>query len=185
SFVSWGGACASAGSSPTCTMTTLGAKTVSATFSYTLKVKVAGDVPGTVGSSPAGIDCPTDCTASFAPGSTVPLTASMDQWAGVTWSGDCAGTDPNGCTVTMDQPHTVTATFADLGPATAHLHTPGRRTDPLRVSFDEPVRRLTTTNVLLRPKHGRIVAASLRCFTGSGTRTSCATGQVRRATLTP
>ena len=185
SFVSWGGRCAAAGTDPTCTVTTLGAKTVSATFSYTLKVTVTGNVPGNVASSPAGIDCPSDCTAAFAPGSTVPLTATMDQWAGVTWSGACTGTDPNGCTVTMDQPRTVTATFGDLGPATAHLNPPDRRTDPLRVSFDEPVHRLTTGNVVLRPKHGRIVDARLRCFNGAGVRTSCATGQVRRATLTP
>jgi GH25 family lysozyme M1 (1,4-beta-N-acetylmuramidase) len=185
SFVSWGGACAAAGADPTCNVTTLGAKTVTATFSYTLKVKVTGNVPGNVASGPAGIDCPSDCTSAFAPGSTVPLTATMDQWAGVTWSGDCAGTDPNGCTVTMDQPRSVTATFTDLGPATAHLNPPDRRTDPLRVTFNEPVHRLTTSNIVLRPKHGRVVAARLRCFNGSGARTSCATGQVRRATLTP
>lgn len=185
SFVSWGGACSAAGSTPTCTVTTLGAKSVSATFSYTLKVKVTGNVPGTVASGPAGIVCPSDCTAAFAPGSTVPLTATMDQWAGVTWSGDCTGTDPNGCSVTMDQPRTVIATFADLGPATAHLNPPERRTDPLRVTFDEPVHGLTTSNIVLRPKHGHLVAATLRCSNASGARTSCATGQVRRATLTP
>jgi hypothetical protein len=109
----------------------------------------------------------------------------MDQWAGVTWSGDCTGTDPTGCTVTMDQQRTVTATFSDLGPATAHLNAPDRRTDPLHVSFGEPVHRLTTSNVVLRPKQGRVVAASLRCFTSSGARTSCTTGQVRKATLVP
>jgi GH25 family lysozyme M1 (1,4-beta-N-acetylmuramidase) len=185
SFVSWGGTCASAGSTPTCTVTTIGAKTVTASFSYTLTVKVNGNVPGTVTSTPTGIDCPGDCTAAFAPGATVPLTAGTDQWTGVTWSGDCTGTDPNGCTVTMDQPRTVTATFADLGPATASLNTPDRRTDPLRVTFDEPVHRLTTRNVVVRPKHGHVVAATLRCFSGSGVRTSCATGKVRRATLTP
>jgi GH25 family lysozyme M1 (1,4-beta-N-acetylmuramidase) len=185
SFVSWGGACAGAGTSPTCSLTTLGAKTVTATFSYTLKVKIAGDVPGRVVSAAAGIDCPGDCSGTIAPGLTVPLAASMDQWAGVTWSGDCTGTDPTGCTVTMDQQRTVTATFSDLGPATAHLNAPDRRTDPLRVSFGEPVHRLTTSNVVLRPKQGRVVAASLRCFTASGARTSCATGQVRRATLVP
>src|SRR4029077_19603090 len=64
-------------------------------------------------------------------------------------------------------------------------NTPDRRTDPLRVSFDEPVHHVTTNNVVLRPKQGRAGAASLRCFNGSGARTSCATGQVRRATLVP
>ena len=185
SFVSWGGACASAGAAPTCNLTSLGNKTVTATFSYTLKVKVAGAVRGTVDSSPAALHCPGDCAAAFGPGATVDLTASTDQWAGVTWSGDCSGTDPHGCTVTMDQPHTVVATFDDLGPATAHLNPPDRRTDPLRVTFDEPVHRLTTNNVVLRPKQGHAVAASLRCFDVNGHRTSCATGKVRRATLVP
>jgi GH25 family lysozyme M1 (1,4-beta-N-acetylmuramidase) len=185
SFVSWGGACAGAGTNPTCSLTTLGAKAVTATFSYALKVKVAGDVPGHVASNPSGIDCPGDCTGAFSASATIQLAAAMDQWTGVTWSGDCTGTDPNGCSVTMDQPRTVTATFADLGPAHAHLKTPDRRTDPLRVSFDEPVHRLTTANVVLRPKQGHVVAASLRCFTASAARTSCATGQVRKATLVP
>lgn len=185
SFVQWGGACAGAVSSPTCSVSILGAKTVTASFSYTLTVKVAGDVPGTVTSTPTGIDCPGDCAAAFAPGATVPLTATTDRWAGVTWSGDCSGNDPNGCTVTMNRPRTVVATFADLGPATARLNTPNRRTDALRVSFDEPVHRLRTSNVVLRPKGGHVVAATLRCFNRSGVRTSCATGQVRRATLTP
>ncbi len=185
SFVSWGGACAGAGSTPTCSVTTLGAKTVTATFSYSLKVKVAGGVPGRVVSKATGIDCPGDCTAAFAPGATVDLNASTDQLAGVTWSGDCSGTDPHGCTVIMDQPRTAIATFDDLGPATAHLATPNRRTDPLRVAFDEPVHRLTTGNVLLKPKHGHAAAATLRCFAVGGARTSCATGKVRRATLLP
>jgi len=185
SFVSWGGPCAGAGSTPTCSISALGAKTVTATFSYTLKVKIAGKVPGRVASTPAGIRCPGDCTASFGPGATVDLNASTDQWAGVTWSGDCSGTDPHGCTVTMDQPRTVVATFNDLGPATAHLNAPDHRTDPLRVSFDEPVHRLTTKNVVLRPKHGHAVGASLHCFNGNGVRTSCATGKVRRASLVP
>lgn len=185
SFVSWGGACAGAGSTPTCSIAALGAKTISATFSYTLKVKIAGTVRGRVVSAPVGIDCPGGCSAAFGPGASVDLNASTDQWAGVTWSGDCTGTDPHGCTVTMDQPRTVIATFDDRGPATAHLTTPAHRTDPLRVSFDEPVHRLTTRNVVLRPKHRHAVAATLRCFNGNGVRTSCATGKVRRATLLP
>jgi lysozyme len=185
SFVSWGGACASAGSSPTCNTTTLGTKTVTATFSYTIKVKVAGTVPGHVVSKLAGIDCPGDCTGALAPGATVALAATMDRWTGVAWSDDCIGSDPNGCSVTMDRPRTVTATFSDLGPAKAHLTTPDHRTDPLRVSFDEPVHRVTARNVVLRPKHGTTVAARLRCFDGRGTRASCATGDVRRAILVP
>jgi GH25 family lysozyme M1 (1,4-beta-N-acetylmuramidase)/Fe-S cluster biogenesis protein NfuA len=183
-LVAWGGACASAVSS-TCTLTTLGSQTVTATFSYRLKVQVAGDQPGHVTSSPAGIDCPGTCTAPFAPGTPVTLTATTGQWSGVTWSGDCTGTDPTGCGVVMDQPRDVTATFADLGPATAVITAPGGRNGPVRVSFDQPVHHVTKDNLLVRPSGGTKVAAKLTCFALSGHRTDCATGRVRTAVLQP
>ncbi|MDP9185299.1 MAG: hypothetical protein M3O29_06495, partial [Actinomycetota bacterium] len=138
-FVSWGGACASFGSNPSCSLTALGAQAVTATFSYSLTVNVSGDGMGSVTSSPAGIDCPGDCTGTFGPGATVTLTAAPDQWSGITWSGDCTGTDPNGCNVAMDQHRSVTATFADLGPPTAKIKPPGSRAGPVQITFDEPV----------------------------------------------
>jgi GH25 family lysozyme M1 (1,4-beta-N-acetylmuramidase)/Fe-S cluster biogenesis protein NfuA len=183
-LVSWGGACASAASS-TCTLTTLGSQTVTATFSYRLKVKVTGDMPGTVTSDPAGIDCPGTCAAPFAPGTPVTLTATTGRWSGVTWSGDCTGTDLNGCGVVMDQPRDVTATFADLGPATATIKAPGARSGPVRVSFDQPVHHVTRDNLLVRPAGGTKVAAKLTCYTLSGHRTDCATGRVGSAVLQP
>jgi hypothetical protein len=184
-FVSWGGACASFGSHPSCSLVSLGAQTVTATFSYALTVHVAGDGRGSVTSSPGGIDCPGDCVGAFGPGGTVTLTASPDQWSGLTWSGDCSGTDPNGCTVTMDQHRSVTATFDDLGPATATISPPGSRAGPVRVTFDEPVHRVNTTNVVLRIKGGKLVPARLHCLDGSGDPTPCGTGRVRRAVLQP
>jgi hypothetical protein len=70
-------------------------------LAYTLtvnKVPVAG---GTVTSSPPGIDCGTTCSASFADGTTVALTATpADGWQFGSWTG-CDRTNGNQCTVTM------------------------------------------------------------------------------------
>jgi GH25 family lysozyme M1 (1,4-beta-N-acetylmuramidase) len=184
-FVSWGGACAGAGATPTCTITARGAKTVTATFSYRLQVKVRGSVAGRVVSSPKKIDCPGACVAPFGPGAVVALTATTDRWSGVTWSGDCTGTDPNGCAVTMDQPRSATATFADLGPATATIRPPAKPTGAVRVSFDQPVHHVTLDNLVVRPAGNGRLRARLTCRTLHGAPTSCSTGKVRTAFLDP
>ena len=101
------------------------------------------------------------------------------------WSGDCSGTDPLGCSVVMDAAHAVTATFADLGPATATIKPPGSRSGPVRVSFDQPVHHVTRDNLLVRPAGGVKLAASLRCFTVGGRRTDCLSGRVRSVVLQP
>ena len=182
-FVSWGGACA--GTTPTCSLTALGTQTVTATFSHTLRVHVEGAGRGSVTSSPAGIACPGTCVATFAPGAAVTLTADPDPWSGITWSDDCAGTDPHGCAVTMDQARTVTATFADLGPATATITAPGARNGPVRVRFDEPVHHVTADNLVVRLQHGRKLDARLTCADVHGRRTPCAGGGIRSAQLQP
>jgi uncharacterized repeat protein (TIGR02543 family) len=77
----------------------------------TLEVFKSGTGSGTVTSSPAGIDCGTDCTENFATGTVVTLTAtpaSGSLFAG--WSGaSCSGTGT--CVVTMDAARSVTANF--------------------------------------------------------------------------
>jgi GH25 family lysozyme M1 (1,4-beta-N-acetylmuramidase) len=184
-LVSWGGACQFAGSAPTCTIASTGNQTVTATFSYRLRVHVRGTVRGSVTSGGGEIDCPGTCAAPFAPGSNVTLSATTGPWSGVTWSGDCSGTDPNGCAITMDGPHDVTATFADLGPAAATIKPPNGRNGPVRVAFDQPVHHVTRHNLLVRPAGGARLPASIRCFDGAGHRTDCGTGRVRVAVLQP
>jgi hypothetical protein len=113
-FTGWGaGPCEGTG---TCTFTITAATTVVANFAqsannFTLTVNEAGTGTGTVSSAPAGINCPTACSASFASGSVVALTATAAEgstFAG--WSGaGCTGT--GGCSVTMTAAQTVTATF--------------------------------------------------------------------------
>jgi subtilase family serine protease len=83
----------------------------------TLAVATAGTGSGTVGSSPAGIDCGATCSHAFTTGTSVTLTetpASGSLFSG--WSGACSGT--GACSVTMSQARSVTATFT-LKPAPA------------------------------------------------------------------
>ncbi|MGH9539009.1 MAG: InlB B-repeat-containing protein, partial [Terriglobales bacterium] len=76
-----------------------------------LTVTPAGPGSGTVTSAPAGINCPTTCTASFASGTQVTLTATpAASFTFAGWSGACTGT--TGCTVSLSAAATATATFA-------------------------------------------------------------------------
>ena len=81
------------------------------TTNFTLTVTEAGSGTGTVTSAPAGIACQPMCSASFASGQVVGLTATAAEgstFAG--WSGGgCSGT--GGCSVTVTAATTVTATF--------------------------------------------------------------------------
>ncbi len=77
---------------------------------FTLTVTKAGTGSGTVTSSPAGIDCGAACTASFADGTVVTLTATPATGSVLTgWSGACTGTGT--CSVTMDAAKSATASF--------------------------------------------------------------------------
>jgi uncharacterized repeat protein (TIGR02543 family) len=79
--------------------------------SYSLIVTLAGTGTGVVTSSPAGIDCGSDCVEDFAAGTEVVLTATpagMSSFVG--WTGGCSGTTPT-CTVNVTAPIAVTATF--------------------------------------------------------------------------
>jgi len=95
-FVGWGGACSGPGA---CSVTLTDAVSVTATFGYVigkmdlLSVTEAGNGTGKVTSSPAGIDCPSQCSGSFIDGEMFDLTATADPssfFAG--WSGACSGT---------------------------------------------------------------------------------------------
>jgi peptidoglycan hydrolase-like protein with peptidoglycan-binding domain len=82
------------------------------TPTYLLTVSKAGSSgTGTVTSSPAGIACGATCSASYAQGATVTLTAVADSGSSFFgWSGGgCSGT--GACTVTMSAATAVTAIF--------------------------------------------------------------------------
>lgn len=114
-FASWEGSACSGAVDSTCTFTVTAATSLTATFEldggYLLSVLKTGAGVGTVASLPIGIQCGTDCTASFARDATVVLTATAETGSTFTsWSGACTGADAT-CTVQMDQAHAVTAAF--------------------------------------------------------------------------
>lgn len=77
---------------------------------YQLSVSTSGSGSGTVTAS--GIACGSDCTESYAGGTSVTLTAaaaSGSKFAG--WSGACSGTAAT-CTVSMNAQMAVTASFS-------------------------------------------------------------------------
>ena len=84
---------------------------------YTLSAITTGSGTGTVVSSPAGINCGSSCTSTFAAGSTVTLSASAGNKSGFSgWSGACTGT--GACAVVMNGSKSVTATFASSSSST-------------------------------------------------------------------
>lgn len=111
-FAGWGGACAAFGTGD-CTLTITADTAIGVSFfllpTHPLTVTIVGG--GRVTSAPAGIDCPaTACVFNFPEGSTINLMAEAQPgWGFVSWSGDCTGS--GACSVLVNQPRNVTATF--------------------------------------------------------------------------
>jgi len=125
-FVGWSGACA--GAQLTCNVNVTDAISVSATFAaapagggggaggggnatpqFTLSIGRGGS--GTVTGLPAGIDCGKTCSAKYAQGTAIALTATPA--AGlhfINWTGACSGTAPT-CNVTITKDTQVQANF--------------------------------------------------------------------------
>jgi hypothetical protein len=112
-FAGWGGACSGTG---ICVVALDSDKTVTAAFTYNLysvNVTRTGSGSGKVESIPAGIDCGTNCSASFQSGAMVVLTAAPDAMSVFSgWSGDCTGSGV--CVVPVNGAHAVTAAFDPL-----------------------------------------------------------------------
>lgn len=76
--------------------------------SFSLQVSTNG--PGLVTSSPAGINCGSDCSESYAVGTVVTLTATpKTDFRFQGWGGACSGT--GACRLTVNVDESVTATF--------------------------------------------------------------------------
>lgn len=105
-FSGWSGACTGTGP---CVITLNGNTTITATFTIpTVTIQKIGT--GLITSNPAGISCDPTCTAGFAPGTTVTLTAASTGTPFTGWSGaGCSGT--GSCTFTMTGNTVVTASF--------------------------------------------------------------------------
>jgi uncharacterized repeat protein (TIGR02543 family) len=109
-FAGWGGACT--GTSTTCTLTMDASRSVTATFTNKPSLSVTKTGPGTVTSSPPGINCGNDCNEPYDSGTSVTLTATWDPATATFtgWGGACSGSSMT-CPVTMNGSKTVTATF--------------------------------------------------------------------------
>jgi hypothetical protein len=120
-FTGWsGGICG--GTAPTCAVAMNAAKSVSAIFdplTYPLSVTVTGAGAGTVTSTAAvgtNLSCatgsPAGCTASFAKGASVTITATPADASSIfgAWSG-CSSVSGNRCTVAMTSARSLTASF--------------------------------------------------------------------------
>jgi len=82
---------------------------------FTLSVSKTGS--GTVTSSPAGINCGSDCSESFANGTVVTLTAApASGYTFAGWSGDCSNASTS-ATITMNANKSCTAAFRLSGVA--------------------------------------------------------------------
>lgn len=110
-FSSWSGACSGSGA---CNVTMTSDLTVTANFveeggaTHDLTVTVSGN--GTVTSTPAGIQCGSDCSETYNESQSVSLVAVADSgFVFQSWSGDCSGS--GSCDVTMSNDRSVTATF--------------------------------------------------------------------------
>ena len=126
-FAGWSGACSGTG---TCTVSMSAARSVTATFTaavtFLLSVTVSGS--GSVTSSSGGINCPGTCSANFASGTAVLLTAKPAAGASFSgWSGACTGTVTT-CSLSITAAGSVSATF----------HTPTSTTTALTVSPTTP-----------------------------------------------
>jgi uncharacterized protein (DUF2141 family) len=110
-FTGWSGACS--GTALTCQFTMDSSKSVNATFTKsmpTLTVYKRGGGSGTVTSSPTGIRCDDNCSASFSPGTIVTLSVKVPKGSAFGgWAGPCSGTGT--CRVVMDTNKGATATF--------------------------------------------------------------------------
>ncbi|HVK89712.1 MAG TPA: DUF4215 domain-containing protein [Kofleriaceae bacterium] len=90
--------------------------TSACTAAFTLDVTKAGTgaADGTVQSSPGGIDCGSDCSESYASGTSVTLSATTMNGAVFTsWTGAPGCTNATSCIVSMTQARSVIATFAE------------------------------------------------------------------------
>ena len=114
-FAGWSGAgCGDAGI--TCNVTMDGPVSLTASFKpsrITLSVSTTGG--GKVTSDPIGIDCEPICEHDYPSGAEVALTATPQpgyEFAG--WSGAGCGDAGATCSVTLDDPKSVTATFKPI-----------------------------------------------------------------------
>jgi uncharacterized repeat protein (TIGR02543 family) len=90
----------------------LGASLLASANAHAAKLTVAKRGSGTVTSAPSGINCGATCSANYANGTSVTLTASpATGYSFSGWGGACSGTSAT-CTVSMTRSRRVSASFS-------------------------------------------------------------------------
>ncbi len=124
-FSGWSGDCA--GADPDVSLVMDSHKICEAMFAsispdtVALTLSLGGAGSGTVTSDPSGLDCGSDCEASFQRDASVTLNALPDSGSLFSgWAGDCAGADPQ-ISLIMDEPKACEALFAPVLPDTVGL----------------------------------------------------------------
>ena len=145
-FSGWGGDCASAGTSSTCSVSMTGegsngSKSITAGFNtppppppmFTLEAKKIGTGKGFVGGG--GIDCGKTCSASLVQGTKVTLLAvPVTGTLFLGWSGACGG--PGSCVLTLKADAVAAATFVDpRRPYVVTLPAPGHPGSKVRLRY--------------------------------------------------
>ncbi len=113
--------------------------------SFGLSLTLAGTGSGSVSSSPAGITCPSTCSANFASGTVVTLTATAaagSTFAG--WSAACSGTGT--CSVTMTAAKAVTATFNPSSSPAVTLTPTSLNFGAVATGVTSPIKTVTLKN---------------------------------------
>jgi len=109
---------------------------------FTLSTTTTGPGSGVLSSSPAGIDCGTDCSEGYDDGSSVTLDhEAVTGSTFISWDGGCTGA--GACVVTLDQARNVSARFELIAPETTTLFSsilPSARSGSVAVSGpDKPI----------------------------------------------
>lgn len=119
-FGGWGGTAEKCGLNLKCTVAMDKANAVTATFipipDYSIAIMLPNDGSGRITSSPAGIDCGAICLGTFARGTSVKLTATVDPgstWGG--WGGEAVSCGLNlTCTISLNAAKSITAAFSKV-----------------------------------------------------------------------
>jgi GH25 family lysozyme M1 (1,4-beta-N-acetylmuramidase) len=150
-----------------------------------LSIAVQGGA-GRVTSSPPGSGCATTCARNVDPGETITLTAVPDENAYFTgWTGACTGTAST-CTFTMGGNREAGARFVtDITAPTSDVVARAGFVGPVVVHFDEAVRGVTSSSLLVRDDGGSTVPVSRRCRSRTGASVPCTATTVRSVILTP
>ena len=144
---------------------------INGTQKFQLSVNRLGTGKGTVTSSPAGINCGSDCLENYANGTIVTLKATQASGSTFTgWGGACSG--KASCTVTLRQDQAVTATFNTVAGVPASIKVPASDADGKYTVSWTASATSGVTYILQEATNNTFTAGLRTAYTGTGLSTS-------------